>query len=147
MTADRTAEEAIVMSVGRRGWRRVKTSFAGEFEARVHPRLGEIAASLHALEDAMAAVAGSLAVVRQEMAELSDVVAVHVDVANQATELLGRLLASATTRLEIVEESLKGIDIAEAHANLGNGIASHVGEDPATGGRAEEPAAERARSR
>ena len=40
------------------------------------------------------------------MAELSDIVAVQVDVGNQTTELLGRLLATTSDRLDLLEDRL-----------------------------------------
>jgi len=96
-----------VASIGRRGWRQVKTSLAGEVEVRVAPPLAELVARVSQLQDATADIAGSLAVLRRELAELADVVTVQVDVGNQTTELFGRLLATASNRLEVVEDSLR----------------------------------------
>ena len=93
-------------STGRRSWRQVKTGVARELRARVAPPLGELIARIAELQDATAAISGSLAVLRREMAELSDIVAVQVDVGNQTTELLGRLLATTSDRLDLLEDRL-----------------------------------------
>lgn len=93
-------------STGRRSWRQVKTSLTRELKARVAPPLAELIARVTELQDTTAAIAGSLAVLRREMAELTDVITVQVDVGNQTTELLGRLLATTSDRLDLVEDAL-----------------------------------------
>ena len=94
-------------SNGRRSWRQVKTTLKGEVKARVAPPLAELIARVAELQDSTAAIAGSLAVLRREIAELTDIVTVQVEVGNQTTELLGRLLATTSERLEVVEDSLR----------------------------------------
>jgi len=84
-----------VASIGRRGWRQVKTSLAGEVEAR-------LAESINALH--------------REIAELTAILKVQVDVGNETTELLGRLLATASDRLDAVEDSLRQLTAGEATA-------------------------------
>jgi len=96
-----------VASNGRRSWREVKTTLKGELKARVAPPLAELIARVAELQDSTAAIAGSLAVLRREIAELTDIVTVQAEVGNQTTELLGRLLAATSERLEVVEESLR----------------------------------------
>ena len=73
------------------------------------------------LQDATAAIAGSLAVLRREMAELADIVTVQVDVGNQTTELLGRLLATTSARLELLEDSLGQLSASEVTLPETNG--------------------------
>jgi hypothetical protein len=82
-------------------------------------------------------------VLRREIAELHDIVAVQVDVGNQTTEMFGRLVADATARLEVVEDALRQLGGGEATATGGsNGsveihpraeklAASRAPEDPA----------------
>lgn len=94
-------------STGHRSWRQVSTILAREARARIAPPLDELITRITELQDATAAISGSLAVMRREMAELHDIVAVQVDVGNQTTELFGRLLADASARLETLEEDLR----------------------------------------
>src|SRR5208282_4303946 len=96
-----------VASNGRRSWREVKTTLKGEVKARVAPPLAELIARVAELQDSTAAIAGSLAVLRREIAELSDIVSVQAEVGNQTTELLGRILATTSSRLDAVEDSLR----------------------------------------
>ena len=51
-----------------------------------------------------------------QVAELTDIVKVQVETSNQTTELLGRLLATASGRLESVEDSLRQVRQAGAAA-------------------------------
>ncbi len=95
-----------VASNGRRSWREVKTTLRGEVKARVAPPLAELIARVAELQDSTAAISGSLAVLRREIAELTDIVKVQAEVGNETTELLGRLLATTSERLEIVEDAL-----------------------------------------
>jgi hypothetical protein len=44
-----------------------------------------------------------------QVAALTDIVKVQVEMSNQTTELLGRLLATASSRLDEVEDSLRQI--------------------------------------
>jgi len=43
---------------------------------------------------------------QDQVAELTDIVRTQVKMANETTELLGRLLATASSRLDAVEDSL-----------------------------------------
>jgi len=45
--------------------------------------------------------------------ELTRIVTVQVDVSNQTTELLGRLLATSSNRLDAVEDSIRGLSPTE----------------------------------
>jgi len=49
---------------------------------------------------------------QNQVAELTDIVRVQVEMGNQTTELLGRLLATASSRLEAVEDSLRQVTAA-----------------------------------
>jgi len=84
-----------VASIGRRGWRQVKTSLAGEVEAR-------LAESINALH--------------REIAELTELLKVEIEVGNETTELLGRLLKTASNRLDVVEDSLRELGAGGAMA-------------------------------
>ena len=107
-------------STGRRSWRQAKISLATEAKARVARPIVDIRDRVSELQDATAAISGSLAVLRREMAELSDVVAVQVEVGNQTTELLGRLLASTSDRLDLLEEGLRALGSGGAAALPGS---------------------------
>jgi len=103
---ERVKRRSFVASTGRRSWRQAKMSLAREAKARVARPIVDIRDRVSELQDARGDL-GSLAVLRREMAELSDIVAVQVDVGNQTTELLGRLLASTSDRLDLLEEGLR----------------------------------------
>ena len=108
-------------SNGRRSWRDVKTTLKGEVKARVAPPLAELIARVAELQDSTAAIAGSLAVLRREIAELTDIVTVQAEVGNQTTELLGRLLATTSDRLDLVEDSLRRLSSGDPNAPRSNG--------------------------
>jgi hypothetical protein len=105
-----------VASTGHRSWRQVKSGLARKLKGGVARPFADLTARVSELQDATAAIAGSLAVLRREMAELADVVAVQVDVGNQTTELLGRLLATTSARLELLEDSLGQLAASEVTA-------------------------------
>lgn len=79
-------------SIGRRGWRQAKTSLTKKFDGRVTLPLADVLERVTRLQD--------------QVAELTDVVKGQVEMGNQTTELLGRLLAASSSRLEEVEDSL-----------------------------------------
>ncbi len=85
-------------SIGRRGWRKAKTSLTTKFDRRVTLPLADALQRVTLLQD--------------QVAELTDVVKVQIEVGNQTTELLGRLLATTASRLDEVEDSLGRITTA-----------------------------------
>jgi hypothetical protein len=87
-----------VASIGRRGWRQAKTSLTTKFDRRVTLPLADVLERVTQLQ--------------HQVAELTDIVKVQVEMSIQTTELLGRLLATASSRLEAVEDALH--QIAEA---------------------------------
>ncbi len=87
-------------SIGRRGWRRAKTSLTTKFDKRVTLPLADVLERVTRLQD--------------QVAELTDIVRTQVRMANETTELLGRLLATASSRLDAVEDSLARIRAAPA---------------------------------
>ena len=82
-------------SIGRRGWRQAKTSLTTKFDKRFTLPLADAIEHLTQLQGQVAA--------------LTDIVKVQVEMSNQTTELLGRLLATASGRLDAVEDSLRQI--------------------------------------
>jgi len=87
-----------VASIGQRGWRQAKTSLTTKFDRRVTVPLADALERVTQLQD--------------QVAELTDIVKVQVEMGNQTTELLGRLLATASSRLEAVEDSLRQVTAA-----------------------------------
>ncbi len=84
--------------IGRRGWRQAKTSLTTKFDRRVTVPLADALERVTQLQN--------------QVAELTDIVKVQVEMGNQTTELLGRLLATASSRLEAVEDSLRQVTAA-----------------------------------
>ncbi len=80
-------------SNGRRGWRQLKSNVTAKIDGRVAPPLAELVERVSQLQN--------------EIAELKDIVTVQVDVGNQTTELVGRLLATASNRLDALEDSVR----------------------------------------
>lgn len=100
-------------SIARQGWHRVKSSVAGEVGARVgdqvdriHEPIARLQESVDRLQASVDALAGSLAVMRREVTDLADTVAVQSDVHAQTTELFGRVLQAQASRIEALEEAL-----------------------------------------
>ena len=89
-------------SIGRRGWRQARTSLTTKFDRRVTLPLADALERVTQLQN--------------QVAELTDIVKVQVEMGNQTTELLGRLLATASSRLEAVEDSLRQVTAAEMTA-------------------------------
>ena len=85
-------------SIGRGGWRQAKTSLTTKFDRRVTLPLADALERVTQLQN--------------QVAELTDIVKVQVEMGNQTTELLGRLLATASSRLEAVEDSLRQVTAA-----------------------------------
>ncbi len=79
-------------SIGRRGWSQAKSSLSTKFDGRVTVPLADVLERVTQLQD--------------QVEELTRIVTVQADVANQTTELLGRLLATSSSRLEALEDSL-----------------------------------------
>lgn len=121
-------------SLARRGWRRAKSSIAEETAARLAERqaalLGELPqamkdlcdtlrerqdlvlsqlpavfAQLTEIANTLASLSSTVDELGKRVSELAGTVAVQVDVENQSTELLGRLLAQARARLDALEEA------------------------------------------
>lgn len=80
-------------SLPRAGWQRVRTSLTGE----IRGDLDEVRARLTELGEDVAAL-------REAVGEIRRTLDVAVDVDNQVTELLGRLVRSASERLDELEE-------------------------------------------
>ena len=89
-------------SIGRGGWRQAKTSLTTKFDRRVTLPLADALERVTQLQN--------------QVAELTDIVKVQVEMGNQTTELLGRLLVTASSRLEAVEDSLRQVTAAEMTA-------------------------------
>jgi len=81
-----------VTSIGRRGWSQAKSSLTTKFDGRVTVPLADVLERVIQLQD--------------QVDELTRIVTMQVDVGNQATELLGRLLATSSARLDAIEDSL-----------------------------------------
>jgi len=80
---------------GRRGWSQTKSSLTTKFDGRVTIPLADVLERVIQLQ--------------AQVEELARIVTVQVDVTNQTTELLGRLLATSSNRLDAIEDSLGGI--------------------------------------
>jgi hypothetical protein len=80
---------------GRRGWSQTKSSLTTKFDGRVTIPLADVLERVIQLQ--------------AQVEELTRIVTVQVDVTNQTTELLGRLLATSSNRLDAIEDSLGGI--------------------------------------
>jgi len=91
-----------VASIGRGGWRQAKTSLTTKFDRRVTLPLADALERVTQLQN--------------QVAELTDIVKVQVEMSNQTTELLGRLLVTASSRLGAVEDSLRQVTAAEMTA-------------------------------
>ena len=77
-------------SIGRRGWRQAKSALTTKFDRRVTLPLADTLERVARLQD--------------QVGELTEIIREQV-----GTELLGRLLATASGRLDAVEESLRQI--------------------------------------
>lgn len=77
-------------SAPRAAWQRIRTSLAQQVTADLEGRLGELSTRLDAIE--------------LRLRELRDLAETQVDSETQTTELLGRLLRSATSRIDELEE-------------------------------------------
>lgn len=114
-------------SIGRRGLSQAKSSLATKFDGRVTLPLADVLERVIQLQD--------------QVAELTRIVTVQIDVANQTTELLGRLIATSSSRLDELETAL-----AKAAPNEeGSPVAKRTSERrPRAKLTAKEPASERA---
>ena len=83
-------ERGRVASAPRAAWQRIRTSLAQQVIADLEGRLGELSTRLDAIE--------------LRLRELRDLAETQVDSETQTTELLGRLLRSATSRIDELEE-------------------------------------------
>ncbi|MGD0945314.1 MAG: hypothetical protein ABR972_13725 [Acidimicrobiales bacterium] len=87
-------------SIGRRSWSQAKSSLTTKFDDRVTLPLADVLERVTQLQ--------------QQVEELTSIIKVQADVANQTTELLGRLLATSANRLEVLEDSLRQLAPAGA---------------------------------
>lgn len=84
-------------STPRATWQRAKHSLAHQVTADLTPQLDAVRSRLDALEAALTAI-------ERQLRELHEIAVVQTEVANESTELLGRLLRSATERIDALEE-------------------------------------------
>ncbi|MHB8243800.1 MAG: hypothetical protein ACYDGN_00410 [Acidimicrobiales bacterium] len=95
-------------SASRAAWRRIKRSIAGQVAADVAPlvevQTRDVAARLAAVDAQLEAMRAQLAAMADQMHDLREIAGTQVDIENQSTELLGRLLRSATSRIDELEE-------------------------------------------
>jgi hypothetical protein len=103
-----------VASIARRGWQRVKLSFADEVAARSVERdaelfrqMSDVFRELARLSVDIGAVWRSVEELRATLAPLVNAATVEVDAEQESTELLGRLLQSTRARLDVLEEATK----------------------------------------
>ena len=95
-------------SVARSGWRRAKSSIADEVAARMEGHAAREQEILRQLTDVFKEIvrlSEEVSQLSRRVADLAATVSVQVDVDNQSTELLGRLLAQARARLDALEEA------------------------------------------
>jgi tetrahydromethanopterin S-methyltransferase subunit G len=90
-----------VASASRAAWRRMTASIARQVVDEVAPHIDQHMTSVHARLDALETEVATLI---GEVRELRSIAGTQVDVENQSTELLGRLLRSATDRIDELEE-------------------------------------------
>lgn len=84
-------------STGRRGLSQAKSALASKFDGRVTLPLADLLERVVKLQ--------------AQVEELTRIVATQVEVSNQTAELFGRLLATASQRLDLLEEPV-GSDAA-----------------------------------
>ncbi|MHB1986742.1 MAG: hypothetical protein ACYCSF_01970 [Acidimicrobiales bacterium] len=95
-------------STPRATWRRISMSLAQQVSAEVGAVLDSYGVEIRERLDPIGArldrIEAQLVALTEEVHELRDIAGTHVDVANEATDLLGRLIRSATSRLDELEE-------------------------------------------
>jgi hypothetical protein len=84
-------------STPRPGWRRTTTGIARRAASTIVGHQRSVDQRLDAIERRLADIDGQLR-------ELREIAETQVDVENQSTELLGRLLRAATSRIDVLEE-------------------------------------------
>lgn len=84
-------------STVRAGWRGTTTRLARRAAGSIVGHQRSVDARLDAIEQQLARIDGQLR-------ELREIAGTQVDVENQSTELLGRLLRAATSRIDDIEE-------------------------------------------
>jgi hypothetical protein len=87
-----------VASIGRRGWRQAKSALTTKFDRRVTLPLADTLERVTRLQD--------------QVGELTEIIKEQIETANETTELLGRLLATASGRLDALEDCLAQITAA-----------------------------------
>ncbi len=85
-------------SIGRRGWRQAKSALTTKFDRRVTLPLADTLERVTRLQD--------------QVGELTEIIKEQIETANETTELLGRLLATASGRLDALEDCLAQITAA-----------------------------------
>ncbi|MGD1010957.1 MAG: hypothetical protein ABR925_00270 [Acidimicrobiales bacterium] len=80
-------------SSGNRGWLNAKANLRDKFDTRVTVPLADVLEHVTLLQD--------------QVSELTDIIKVQLEMWSQTTELLGRLLAASSSRLDAVEASLE----------------------------------------
>ena len=84
-------------STARSGWRETTTRLARRAAGSIVGHQRSVDARLDAIEEHLASI-------EAQLRELREMAGTQVDVENQSTELLGRLLRAATDRIEDLEE-------------------------------------------
>jgi hypothetical protein len=94
-------------SSGRRLWRRAKRGIADEVHARFEPDRDAFAERLSALEKAVAdvldALSGEVGSLKCDVTALREALAAQLDMENESSELIGRLLVRLAARVEDLE--------------------------------------------
>ena len=80
-------------SIGRRGWSQAKSSLTSRFDGRVTIPLADVLERVIQLQ--------------AQVDELTRLLTAQVEVTNQTTELFGRILATSSSRLEVIEETVR----------------------------------------
>ena len=114
--------------MARQGWRRVKTSVAGEVEVVLRSPIDEVRAEterissavkeLRQVTDRIAATVGAitsgLAALQGDARAHTEATVAHADVSDQTTELFGRLLQALTSRVEVLEDHFEHVPVGQA---------------------------------
>jgi ABC-type transporter Mla subunit MlaD len=96
----------------RTAWGRLRESLADSATAQLQTQLQSMLAAevrsldqrLEIIDDKLHAIEARLEALAEQARDLRDIAGTQVDIENQTSELFGRLLRSATTRIEELEE-------------------------------------------
>jgi hypothetical protein len=94
-------------SIGRRTLNQTKSTLASKFDGRVTIPLADVLQRVIQLQ--------------AQVAELTRIVTAQADVGVQTTELLGRLIATSSDRLDVVEDWLRLLSSGELPATKSTG--------------------------